>query len=225
MNWSEQNVELIGEPASIDTPIKEGVSQLFSEDCGELEMETRRVLVQLLMGPSLDARRHSKLWQTLLRDEMIIRCRLSELFLELIMDRDSQIAFTRQANTEDLDIPILLRRAQLTYIDSILLLYLRQRLTQAEAQSERAVVSIPEIIEHLVLFERDNNTDRAGFQKRIYASIEKMKKHNILQKIRSSEDRLEISSILKLLFSAEEILTLTRLYQKMLTDDERGVQE
>ena len=188
---------------------------LFEGDSGELELETRRVLVQLLAGPSLDGRRHVKLWPVLVRDEALIRRRLSELFLELVMDLDLQVAFTRQADAGDLETPVLLRRAQLTFLDSIMLLYLRQRLTQADAQGERAVISVDEIVEHMSVYERSTNTDRAGFNKRIQASIEKIKTHSILQKIRSSEDRFEISPTLKLLFSAEAIQSLTRTYQRM----------
>jgi hypothetical protein len=188
---------------------------LFIGDSGELQLDTRRALVQLLSGPSLDGRRHPKLWPILVRDEGIIRRRLAELFLELVIDLDTQVAFTRQAETGDLEVPLLLRRAQLTFIDSILLLHLRQRLTQADTQGERAVVSIEEILEYLIPYERTANTDRSGFTKRVHASIEKIKKHSILQKIRSSDDRLEISPTLKLLFSAEEIQALTRLYQGM----------
>ena len=80
--------------------------------------------------------------------EALIRRRLSELFLELVMDLDLQVAFTRQADAGDLEAPVLLRRAQLTFLDSIMLLYLRQRLTQADAQGERAVISVDEIVEH-----------------------------------------------------------------------------
>jgi len=211
------------------TPVK-----LFEGDSGELEMATRRVLVQLLAGPSLDGRRHAKLWPVLVRDEALIR-RLSELFLELVIDLDLQVAFTRQADAGDLETPVLLRRAQLTFLDSILLLYLRQQLTKADAQGERAVVSVDEIVEHMSVYERSTNTDRAGFHKRIQASIEKIKTHSILQKIRSSEDRFEISPTLKLLFSAEAIQSLTRTYQRMAegeavtsaavsdSDDEAGV--
>ncbi len=79
----------------------------------------------------------------------MIRRRLAELFLELVIDRDVQVAFTRQADTGDLEVPLLLRRAQLTFIDSILLLHLRQRLTQADSQGDRAVVSTDEIMEFL----------------------------------------------------------------------------
>ena len=209
--------------------------KLFAGDSGELEQETRRVLVQLLAGPSLDGRRHPKLWPVLVRDEALIRRRLSELFLDLVMDADLQVAFTRQADAGDLEAPVLLRRAQLTFLDSIMLLHLRQRLTQADAQGERAVISVDEIVEHMSVYERSTNTDRAGFNKRIQASIEKIKTHSILQKIRSSEDRFEISPTLKLLFSAEAIQALTRTYQRMAAgeavtpaptsdpDDEAGI--
>jgi hypothetical protein len=210
-------------------------AKLFAGDTGELEQETRRVLVQLLAGPSLDGRRHPKLWPVLVRDEALIRRRLSELFLDLVMDADLQVAFTRQADAGGLETPVLLRRAQLTFLDSIMLLHLRQRLTQADAQGERAVISVDEIVEHMSVYERSTNTDRAGFNKRIQASIEKIKTHSILQKIRSSEDRFEISPTLKLLFSAEAIQALTRTYQRMAAgeavtpapisdpDDEAGV--
>jgi hypothetical protein len=193
----------------------DAANTLFIGDSGELTLDTRRALVQLLAGPSLDGRRHSKLWPVLVRDETLIRRRLSELFLELVIDREVQVAFTRQAETGDLEVPLLLRRSQLTFIDSVLLLHLRSRLTQADSHGDRAVVSIGEIMEFLALYERAANTDRAGFVKRIQASIEKIKKHSILQKIRASEDRFEISPTLKLLFSAEEIQALTHLYQRM----------
>lgn len=188
---------------------------LFMGDGGELALDTRRVLVQLLAGPSLDGRRHGKLWPVLLRDEEMITRRLSELFLQLVIDRDMQVAFTRQADTGDLEVPLLLRRAQLTFIDSVLVLYLRQCLTQADAHGDRAVVSLDDIAENLTLYERAASTDRAGFIKRVNASVEKVKKHNILQKIRGSEDRFEISPTLRLLFAAEEIQSLGALYQRM----------
>lgn len=196
---------------------------LFMGDSGELTLDARRVLVQLLAGPALDARRHGKLWPVLLRDEIAISRRLSELFLQLVIDRDTQVAFTRQADSGDLEVPTLLRRAQLTFIDSVLVLYLRQCLTQADAHGDRAVVALDDIVENLTLYERAASTDRAGFVKRVNASIEKVKKHNILQKIRGSEDRFEISPTLRLLFGAEEIQSLGALYQRMAAGEHAPV--
>jgi hypothetical protein len=190
-----------------------GAGALYVGDVGELALDTRRVLVQLLAGPSLEARRHSHLWPVLLRDEALIRSRLAELFLDLVLDRDTEVAFTRQADTGELEVPVLLRRAPLTFIDSVLLLFLRQRLSQADVHAERAVIAADEIIDYLTTYERAANTDHAGFVKRVHASIEKIKKHSILQKIRAAEDRFEISPTLKLLFSVEEIQALIRVYR------------
>lgn len=202
-------------PAATSTETSTQITGLYPGDRGELSLQARRVLVQLLAGPSLDGRRHALLWPILIRDEEAICRRLSELFLELVIDRDQQVAFTRQVDTGELDTPLLLRRAKLSLLDSILLLQLRQVLTQADARGERAVVSRAEMIEYLGVYERANNTDRALFEKRIRASLEKVRKHSILRKIRGSDDRFEVSPTLKLLFSAEEIQALTQVYERM----------
>jgi len=223
MNSSEDlsNKNVTAPLNNIEDELSEHESNsLFSGDTGDLPLDTRRVLVQLLSGPSLDEHRHSKLWSILLRDEDIVRRRLADLFLELVIDYDLQVAFTRQAEQNDLEFPTLLRHAQLTFIDSVLLLYLRQELAQAASRGERAVVSKDNIIEHLRMYEKTGNTDRAGFDKRVYASIEKIKKNNILQKIRSSDDRFEISPTLKLLFSPEEIQALGKEYQRIAAGEQ-----
>jgi hypothetical protein len=188
---------------------------LYPGDAGLLPEPARRALVQLLIGPSLDARRHSRLWPALLRHRELIRSRLSDLFLELIVDEDRQVAFTRQADTGELEAPILLRRSPLTFLDSALLLFLRQVLVEADTRAEPALVSLGDMEEQLRLFEPGDNTDRAGFDKRIRAAIEKAKKNSLIGAIRGSEDRFEVSATLKLLFGAEEIATLTRIYEKL----------
>jgi Domain of unknown function (DUF4194) len=211
MNWPDQSPESILEGVECKT---HGQAQaLYLGDCGQLPLETRRVLVQLLAGPSLDGRRHARLWPVLIRDETVVRSRLADLFLELVIDPGQQVAFTRQADVGELDAPVLLRRLPLTFLDSVLLLFLRQRLTQAEVRGERAVVEELDIVEHVAPYERATNTDHAGFNKRIQASVEKMKKNSILQKVRGSENRYEISPTLKLLFSAANIADLTQQYR------------
>ena len=195
---------------------------LFSGDQGTLPVETRRVLVQLLLGPALDARRQTKLWPILLRDESTIRSRLHELFLELVIDRDLEVAFTRQVVSDELDVPILLRRTQLTFLDSLLLLFLRQRLTQSDAQAERAVLAHQEMVDHLTIFQHQGNVDHARFGKQIANAIEKAKRLSLLQKIRDSDDRYEVSPTLKLLFPAEEIQALARIYAELASSSPKA---
>ncbi|PXW94944.1 uncharacterized protein DUF4194 [Sphaerotilus hippei] len=184
----------------------------FAGDMGQLALETRRALVQLLLGPSVDGHRQSKLWLVLLRDEAILRSRLHDLFLDLVVDREQKVAFTRQVVADNIDAPVLLRRAALTFLESALVLFLRQRLTHADAQGERAVVSKTEVVEHLRVFERDKNVDHARFERQMENALEKAKKLSLLHKLRGGDERFEISPTLKLLFPAEEIQALAHSY-------------
>jgi hypothetical protein len=193
----------------------ESLATTFPGDSGNLPLDTRRVLVQLLLGPSVDARRQSKLWHVLLRDEGILRSRLHELFLELVVDAEQQVAFTRQVSAEGVDAPILLRRAHLTFLESALLLFLRQRLTQADPAGERAVVSLQEMLEHVAVFERQDNTDKVKFEKQKANAVEKVKKLSLVRQLPGPDKRFEVSPTLKLLFSAEEIQALMRAYAQM----------
>ncbi len=215
MSWSDDFNQGIPDPVqSGGSPLGDTDSgtALFSGDTGELSLAARRVLVQLLMGPTLDSRRHPKLWVSLMGNEKIIRSRLSDVFLELVIDQEMQVAFTRQADTGELEITKLLRRSNLTFIASVLMLFLRSQLSQAQSRGERAVCSTGEIVAQLRVYEKSGSTDRAGFDKKVLAAIERAKEYNILQKIAHTEDRYEISPTLKLLFSAEEIQALQKQY-------------
>lgn len=194
----------------------------FRGDEGELPIETRRVLVQLLLGPALDAVRQNKLWPILLRDESVIRSRLHELFLELVIDHDQRVAFTRQVVDPEVEMPVLLRRASLTFIQSALVLFLREQLTAADARGERAVLSRDEMVEHLGAYERDDNTDQAKFTRQALSAIERCKELNLLRRLRSGEERYEVSPTLKLLFPAEEIQALMRAYANLAERAARG---
>jgi Domain of unknown function (DUF4194) len=203
---------------------------LFPGDTGQLLGETRRALVQLLSGPSVDGRRQPQLWTVLLRDRRDIASRLNELFLELVIDTDQQVAFVRQASgSDDDDLPILLRRQPLTFIESALVLHLRQRLTEAARADERAVIGLQEMLDYLEVFEKASNNDGVKFDKKCAAAVEKIKALSLLRQIRGSEGRFEISPTLKLLFSAEEVIALSAAYEKLkdgrpVSDDTGGAE-
>lgn len=195
---------------------------LFDGDAGELPLETRRVLVQLLLGPALDERRHPELWPILLRDEAVVRQRLGDLFLLLILDRERGIAFLRQAVSEELSIPVLLRKAPLTFIDSALLLHLREKLAQADARVERAAVSTQELREYMNVYMRASKTDHVVFGKRVNAAFEKMKKYGILRDLDRDGDRKEISPTLRILFDTSVIAGLIKTYRGLAEHPEHA---
>ncbi len=221
---NESEVEVLPDNSAADSLTPPTV---IPGDRGTLPVDARRVLVQLLRGPCVDVRRHAKLWPVLLRDEDVVTSRLHDIFLELVIDRDQGVAFTRQMSFEQVDIPILLRKAPLTFIESVLVLYLRQRLTQADAQGDRAVVSNPEMLEHMSVFERQPNPDHAKFEKQSLNAIEKMKTLSLLHKLQGADERYEVSPTLKLLFSAEDIQALNKVYMTMASNnsDANGTDE
>jgi hypothetical protein len=188
----------------------------FAGDTGRLPLDTRRVLVQLLLGPSIDATRQRRLWPVLLRDQAVIRSRLHELFLELVVDAEQQVAFTRQVVADEIDAPVLLRKSNLTFLETALVLFLRQRLTQADAQGERAVVAFDEMQAQLAVYERVANPDQARFGRQVVAAIEKAKRLGLVRLLPGGSQRFEVSPALKLLFPAEAIQALTRTYQTVL---------
>lgn len=222
----------IGDVATGDATPRDGAvaveadSGTFAGDTGRLPLETRRALVQLLLGPSIDATRHKRLWPVLRRDEAVLRSRLHELFLELVIDSEQEVAFTRQVVAEDIDAPVLLRRSNLTFLETALVLYLRQRLTQGEAAGERAVVSGDDMRAHLAVFERIANPDQARFGRQMDGAIEKAKKLNLIRLLPGAagtgEQRFEVAPTLKLLFPAESIQALTRTYEALLTGGGRA---
>lgn len=193
-----------------ETPVSDR-KPLFVGDVGTLEPAVRDVLVQLLLGPSVDARRTPEAWQTLLLHEHPVRTRLNDLYLELVVDRELEVAYTRQVQAENLSPPILLRRHTLTFLDSVLVLYLRERLIQASMESDRAVVAKAEMMDHLLAFQTRMG-DESRFLQQREASIDRMFKLGLLRKLKGAEDRSEVSPTLKLVVAADKIEAFTRAY-------------
>ncbi|NPC56916.1 DUF4194 domain-containing protein [Caenimonas soli] len=191
----------------------------FAGDTGTLPVPARRVLVRLLQGPSLDARRHEKLWEVFKRYERDLKSRLHDIFLGLVVDNEAKVAFTRQVVSDEVDVPILLRKQSLSFIESVLLLFLRQKLTHSEAQAERAVVDQLEMTEYLKAYERSDNVDMSRFGRQMEGAIDKAKKLGVLLKLPGADDRFEVSASLRLLFPVEEIRALTEAFRRHLPVD------
>ncbi|MDN6668220.1 MAG: DUF4194 domain-containing protein, partial [Brevibacterium sp.] len=62
-------------------------SALWFGDTGALGERTRRVLLELLKGPYVSGAQSPQLWSALVADESIVRSRLHDLFLELVIDK------------------------------------------------------------------------------------------------------------------------------------------
>ena len=191
-------------------------ASLWRDDTGELSLDARRALVQLLKGPVLDGTRMPVIWRALEATEREIRSRLHDLFLDLIIDRDQMIAFTRQADTGIVKAPILLKRKPLTYIETYLFLLLRQRLSAAEGRGERAGIYLNEIREYVSVI-GGATTDRVGFEKHLTQAVKKAERFGVLRHLRNAEESYEISPVLKMIMTADVVEEVKAYYEGKVT--------
>lgn len=183
---------------------------LWSADTGTLPDASRRVLLRLVQGPYLSGEREAKLWSVLLSAESAIRARLADLFLELVIDRDHEFAFTRNASMEGA--PSAVRSIALTFLDTAMLLALRQTLLSDEGGG-RVYVGQSELFEQLAVY-RTTDRDEQDFSKRLNASWTKM--HNRLRVLHTAGDeRAEISPVVRLIVDADQVRAITAEYTRI----------
>lgn len=181
-------------------------------DPGELDPATRRLLLKLLNGPYVRAQEHAHLWSALERNEAIVRSRLADLYLDLVLDLDAGVAFVRNLALDDA--PKVVRRHPLTLLDTVLVLYLRRLLLATQGAQSRVFVGRDEIEDQLRGFLRNDTTDKKSQEDRIGRSIAKMTGNSILLKA-EADDRWEISPVLRLVFRADEVSAVTEDLERM----------
>lgn len=189
---------------------------LFSGDTGALDIVTRRALVQLIHGPLLSRDRHPELWEALLREESTVRSRLHELFLELILVTDAELAFVRNVSAPEITENQTVRTHALTFLDTAMLLVLRQHLLTGHG-SDRVLVDMRDIFEDLQVYRPAARTDEARFLRRLQASWAKMQNYGVIS-TPVSPGRAEISPVLRHLFGAEEVRAVRAEFARILAD-------
>jgi hypothetical protein len=187
--------------------------QLWLSDTGVLGDSARRALLVLVRGPYLSFARQPQLWSALLENETVVRSRLSELFLDLVVDLTSEIAFVRNVDAPGQDVPRTVRTVSLTFLDSAMLLLLRQLLVDSDGR-ERVIVGREEVFEQLEVYKTAATSDDAAFLKRLNASWSNMKRYGIIGEA-ATEDRVEISPVLRLVFGIEQIHALREEYRRI----------
>lgn len=199
-------------PAGFEEPAPSDIRALYPGDCGTLPMDVRRVLVTLLKGPYLYKDRRADAWKILTAHSDAIREQLSNLLLDLVIDDAVGVAYVRRPDLGDITAPSLLNTYSFNFLDSVLLVEMRDRLMRAQQNGERAIMGLDEIRTHLAVFEPSSKTDTDLFSRRVSAVLKRMKeKHLLLELGRSSSD-YEVSPVLKVVFDASQVDALRRRY-------------
>lgn len=202
---------LAGE-GDLDDPDREPTSTvaLFEGDEGGLEVDQRRALVALLKQRFISGRTHPKEWQALTRNPRPIRARLNDLFLELQMDTDREVAYKQQVSPEGggRPYPTLLYDAPWGREDTILLAYLRSRFRSEQAAgAERVFVDREQMLEFVEQHRPSHATDQSGDARRANKAVEAVYKAGLLLGA-ATGDRFEVSNAIEVLLPLEKLTEL-----------------
>jgi hypothetical protein len=181
-----------------ERPAEQSSVALFSGDAGGLPFEQRRCLVRLLKERYISKDAHPDLWEVLVRNEEPLRSRLNDLFLTFHVDREAEVAYKRQAVPDDSQrrFPTLLHDAAYNREETILLIYLRERLQRERAGGAEAVlVDKEDLVERVAEFRPPDVTDLAAENKRANNAVESLKKMGVLH-ASSEADRFTVSPVL-----------------------------
>ena len=174
----------------------------------------RRALVSLLMNRYITRARHRMAWEGILTSESDLRARLDEMYLDLVVDHEAEVAFKRQQDGDD--IPRVLRREKaLTRDASFVLIFLRREYAFADPDDGPVMITSDQVGEFLRAYREDGDSDDARFSRRVDAAINALvKPWQILQPDPAVDYLFTISPVVVPLIGADEMRRLEAAFRK-----------
>lgn len=185
-------------------------------------------LVHLLKGVVI-REIHAKQWQTILLQQNKIEDYISNIGLILIVNEVDGCAFLKQKDFGggEEEIPKLIKRHPLRYMDSLLLVILRKQMLDFDSRGGdgQLVISKQEIIDKLRLYLSDTS-DEAKQSDSIEKCITRIKDMGFLRKLRDSEENYEVMRIIRSFIDAEWLNQFDKKlseYRDDVLDSEGGI--
>lgn len=187
---------------------------LYDGDTGTLTGPQRRALAELIRGPYVSSIKTPEVFQTVSGSREVLAQQLDNLFLTLIVDDDAGVAYTKAWEVDVPDKRAMLRKTSLTFMDTVIILHLRRELVST-SPTERTIVNEDEVFEATVPYQGKSTTDKSNPRKQFTASWNKMKRNSIVIDT-PTEGRYEVSPVLRIIFSGEEIAAITESFRTLL---------
>jgi hypothetical protein len=190
--------------------------------------EARRALVSLLRQGVILYSQKAKLFESLCQHQSAVRRHLSEVYLKLVLDEKAGVAFVagirskedeELENLDDEEPVSLISRRTLSIYDTLLLLVLRKHYQDRETSGEQRIVIDTERVEsYLTPFLPLTNSSKSD-RKQLNAALQKMVTKKILGPVRGSDDRFEITPVIRYVVNAEFLESMLNEYLKLAREN------
>jgi hypothetical protein len=199
----EEDTEYVGAEES------DGPSPLFTGDTGQSAQDVRETLVTLLKRRYISSERHGKDWRVVQANEAALRTRLNDMFLDLIIDREYEVAYKRQAIADTgTKFPTLLYDQAYTREETILLVHLRRMIRRTQKAGEDAVfVDRGELVDEVASFRPASSTNEVRDKNAANNAVDALIKNDLLLRTAES-DRYLVSPIIEVLLPVEKVQNL-----------------
>jgi hypothetical protein len=163
------------------------------------------VLISLMKGV-LHAEADPAQWQALLELQARVRDHMAPLGLDLLLDESEGYAYLRQrpAAEGEPELPRLVPRRQLGYQVSLVLVLLRKKLAELDAQGDatRLILGRAQIADMVRVF-LPEAANEARLMDRLDAHLNKIVEMGFLRRLRGKDDQFEVRRILKAFVDAQ----------------------
>ncbi len=188
--------------------LEDDVRALFAGDTGVLPYAARRALALVLQRRYLSAAGHPAEWKALLAHQGVLASRCHDMFVELVVDRDYEIAYKRQVRSDGLSIPVLLKDEPYRRVETLLMLFARNRFRQEQGAGERAAyVDAEELVTYALGFLAQDETNLAGRRREIDNAVAALVREHVLDEVAAGRYRVE--PVVEVLLPVERLHELT----------------
>ncbi len=227
---SSVSMDNTGELTSATAETVHSAADADSAD-SDMPHQARRVLVHLMRQGTILASQKARLFEQLCQYESAIRRHLSEVYLQLVLDQKSGVAFVAsitseyadQSDQDDMDlesedVATLISKRTLSLFDTLILLVLRKHYQEREVAGEQKITIDIDRLESLLTPFLPITDHASKDRKKLLARVKEMVRRKVLSAIRGEEERYEITPIIRYVVNASFLETLLEEYTALAAE-------
>lgn len=211
----DQNLEPGSTPHAFVAPVavEQDLPFLFDGDRGQLPYDARRALTMLLARRFIEAADNPLVWQAILLHQDTLESRFHDMFLELVVDRNYEIAYKVQIREDGLNIPILIKDESYRRVETLLLVNLRNTFRQQMTMGGTAAfVDGEDLIDFALSFISPEETNLASRKSEAQAALAQLSREGIVREVETG--RFRVSPVIEVLLPLERLQELTAWLQE-----------